>query len=227
MENSLYGQDNTIFLEGDAKKSIQELLQSLTAGGTTTFANTPTVPAVTDGVTFQKSLSKAIDVLQNATNVVVIPGYGMALSKAQATLVEMVALLAHRGIKVKYAIHPVAGRMPGHMNVLLAEAEVDYEDLLDMDEANPLFSTTDAALVVGACDVVNPAAIEQEGTPISGMPILMAHNSRHVIVCNFDRAPGYSGSMRTKKRSCSWEMPKKPQPGCSMNYTTSRTDSAC
>ncbi|MEA3545672.1 MAG: NAD(P)(+) transhydrogenase (Re/Si-specific) subunit beta, partial [Thermodesulfobacteriota bacterium] len=94
---------------------------------------------------------------------------------------------------VKYAIHPVAGRMPGHMNVLLAEANVDYDNLLEMDEVNPLFSETDVALVMGACDVVNPAAMESEGTPISGMPILLAQDAKHIIVCNFDKNPGYSG----------------------------------
>jgi NAD/NADP transhydrogenase beta subunit len=96
-------------------------------------------------------------------------------------------LLKQRGARVKYAIHPVAGRMPGHMNVLLAEADVEYEDLLEMDEVNPLFAETDVAMVVGACDVVNPAAIESEGTPISGMPILLAQDARHIIVCNLDQ----------------------------------------
>jgi NAD(P) transhydrogenase subunit beta len=94
---------------------------------------------------------------------------------------------------VDYAIHPVAGRMPGHMNVLLAEADVDYENLIEMDEANPGFAETDVAMVVGACDVVNPSAIQREGTPISGMPILMAHQAKKVIVCNMDKKPGYSG----------------------------------
>jgi NAD(P) transhydrogenase subunit beta len=83
--------------------------------------------------------------------------------------------------------------MPGHMNVLLAEADVDYEDLLDLEEVNPLFAATDVAMVVGACDVVNSAAIDTEGTPISGMPVLLARDAKRVIVCNFDRQPGYSG----------------------------------
>jgi NAD(P) transhydrogenase subunit beta len=117
----------------------------------------------------------------------------MALAKAQFDVVELGSLLEKRGARVDYAIHPVAGRMPGHMNVLLAEAEVDYENLIEMDEANPRFADTDVAMVVGACDVVNPAAIQQEGTPISGMPILMAHQAKKVIVCNMDEKPGYSG----------------------------------
>ena len=124
---------------------------------------------------------------------VIIPGYGMALAKAQFKLAELASLLKQQGASVKYAIHPVAGRMPGHMNVLLAEADVEYEDLLEMDVVNPLFADTDVAMIVGACDVVNPAAIASEGTPISGMPILLAQDARHIIVCNFDRNPGYSG----------------------------------
>jgi hypothetical protein len=117
----------------------------------------------------------------------------MALAKAQFDVVELASLLEERGACVNYAIHPVAGRMPGHMNVLLAEADVDYDNLLEMDEVNPRFADTDVALVFGACDVVNPAAIQSEGTPISGMPILMAHEAQKVIICNFDKKPGYSG----------------------------------
>jgi len=97
------------------------------------------------------------------------------------------------GKEVKFAIHPVAGRMPGHMNVLLAEAELPYDKLCEMDDINPEFSKTDLAIVVGASDVVNPAAITVEDTPISGMPILLAHEAGKVLVCNLDERPGYSG----------------------------------
>jgi len=131
--------------------------------------------------------------LAAAKRVIIIPGYGMALAKAQFNVVAMAALLRRRGATVSYAIHPVAGRMPGHMNVILAEADVDYDDLLEMDEANPLFAETDVALVIGACDVVNPAAIQTQGTPISGMPILEAYAARAIVACNFDEKPGYSG----------------------------------
>jgi NAD/NADP transhydrogenase beta subunit len=106
----------------------------------------------------------------------------MALAKAQFDVVELASLLEKRGTRVKYAIHPVAGRMPGHMNVLLAEAEVDYDNLFEMEDVNPRFADTDVAMVFGACDVVNPAAIQGEGTPISGMPILMAHEAQKVII---------------------------------------------
>jgi NAD/NADP transhydrogenase beta subunit len=182
VDNPLYDRENTIFLEGDAKKTIQILQQSL-AGETPA----PSPPSASDAA------SAAVAALAVAKSVVIIPGYGMALAKAQFKLVELATLLEHRGARVKYAIHPVAGRMPGHMNVLLAEADVDYENLLEMEEVNLLFSETDVAIVIGACDVVNPAAIESEGTPISGMPILLAQDARQVIVCNFDTNPGYSG----------------------------------
>ncbi len=131
--------------------------------------------------------------LRDAATVVIIPGYGMALAQAQFNLVALGNKLEQLGKTVKYAIHPVAGRMPGHMNVLLAEADIDYEQLYDMDTINPEFPATDVALIAGACDVVNPSAIEVEGTPISGMPILKAHEARRIIVCNLDTQPGYSG----------------------------------
>ena len=128
-----------------------------------------------------------------ARTVIVVPGYGMALAGAQFEVVNLTKLLESSGAQVRFAIHPVAGRMPGHMNVLLAEADVDYDKLVEIEDANREFATTDLVLVVGACDVVNPAALEVEGTPLSGMPILMAHEARAVAVCNLDEKPGYSG----------------------------------
>lgn len=181
VDNTLYDQNNTIFLEGDAKKTIQQLQQTLAVD----------IPARSPSAS--DATTEAVAAMATAKSVVIIPGYGMALAKAQFKLVELAALLEQRGASVKYAIHPVAGRMPGHMNVLLAEADVDYENLLEMDEVNLLFGETDVAIVIGACDVVNPAAIESEGTPISGMPILLAQDARRVIVCNYDANPGYSG----------------------------------
>lgn len=138
-------------------------------------------------------LSRAADTLRTAKKLIVIPGYGMALAQAQSETVTLANMLEHSGIEVKYAVHPVAGRMPGHMHVLLAEADVDYDKLYEMDDINDEFAETDVALIVGACDVVNPAAKEKEGTPISGMPVLNAGDARSVIVCNFDNKPGYSG----------------------------------
>jgi len=184
--NPLYEKDNTVLLPGDAKKTVQQLLDTLT-GETAEEKTATTVDKAPDHTT------DAVRVLASAKKVVIIPGYGMAQAQAQFKVVELASLLEKRGANVKYAIHPVAGRMPGHMNVMLAEAEVDYENLLEMDEVNPQFPETDVALVFGACDVVNPAAIQSEGTPISGMPILMAHEAKKIIVCNLDKKPGYSG----------------------------------
>jgi NAD(P) transhydrogenase subunit beta len=141
----------------------------------------------------EERLADVAAALKEARRVVIIPGYGMALAQAQFEVVSLVKRLIEMGKEVKFAIHPVAGRMPGHMNVLLAEADVDYELLREMDEVNPEFSQTDLALVIGACDVVNPAAIHVEGTPISGMPILLAHEAKRVAVFNLDARPGYSG----------------------------------
>ena len=130
---------------------------------------------------------------REARTVIVVPGYGMALAGAQFEVVRLAKLLETMGKQVRFAIHPVAGRMPGHMNVLLAEADVDYEKLVEIDDANRELPGTDLVLVVGACDVVNPAALEVDGTPLSGMPILMAHEARAIAVCNLDERPGYSG----------------------------------
>lgn len=138
-------------------------------------------------------VATAAALVEGAESVVIIPGYGMALSDSQEEVARLAELLAERGKDVRFGIHPIAGRMPGHMHVLLAEAEVDYGLLLEPGAINPRLPETDLVLVVGACDVVNPAAIDVPGTPISGMPILKAHEARRVIVCNLDRLPGYSG----------------------------------
>ncbi|MGN6688561.1 MAG: NAD(P)(+) transhydrogenase (Re/Si-specific) subunit beta, partial [Actinomycetales bacterium] len=131
--------------------------------------------------------------LAYARKVIVVPGYGLAVAQAQHTIRELAEVLESKGIEVVYAIHPVAGRMPGHMNVLLAEANVPYEVLKEMDEVNPEFRTTDVVLVVGANDVVNPAAKTSPGSPIYGMPILEVSDARQVVFLKRSMRPGFAG----------------------------------
>ncbi len=131
--------------------------------------------------------------LSYAEKVIIVPGYGLAVAQAQHQVRELADLLQERGVEVKYAIHPVAGRMPGHMNVLLAEANVPYDQLFEMDEVNHEFDTTDVSLVIGANDVVNPAARHDKTSPIYGMPILNVDHSRTVIFLKRSLRPGYSG----------------------------------
>lgn len=132
-------------------------------------------------------------VLSEAKNVIIVPGYGMALAQAQHQVKQLADLLEQRGAEVRFAIHPVAGRMPGHMNVLLAEADVPYEKLFEMEQINDDFANADAVVVIGANDVLNPAARNAEGTPIYGMPVLNVDAAPQVIICNYDLKPGYAG----------------------------------
>ena len=135
----------------------------------------------------------AASVLSKAKDVIIVPGYGMALAQAQHQVRQLADKLESRGARVRFAIHPVAGRMPGHMNVLLAEADVDYEKLYEMEAINDDFKNADAVVVIGANDVLNPAARNAVGTPIYGMPVLNVDEAPEVIVCNFDLKPGYAG----------------------------------
>ena len=132
-------------------------------------------------------------ILENASSVLVVPGYGMAVAQAQHVVREMGELLEENGTEVKYGIHPVAGRMPGHMNVLLAEANVSYDLLAEPDDVNPSMNSIDVAIVIGANDVVNPSATEEEGSPIYGMPIIEVHNAKTVFVLKRSMSSGFAG----------------------------------
>ncbi|MBR0422833.1 MAG: NAD(P)(+) transhydrogenase (Re/Si-specific) subunit beta [Clostridia bacterium] len=136
---------------------------------------------------------KVFDAFKAAKNVIIVPGYGMALSQAQYAVRELKDALEAHGAKVRFAIHPVAGRMPGHMNVLLCEVDIPYEDLFQMEDINDDFKDADVTLVIGANDVMNPAANTAEGTPIYGMPVLNVGDCKNVVICNFDLNPGYAG----------------------------------
>jgi H+-translocating NAD(P) transhydrogenase subunit beta len=147
----------------------------------------------TDQTVRQTSAADAAIQMAYASQVVIVPGYGLAVAQAQHAVREMASLLERRGVEIKHAIHPVAGRMPGHMNVLLAEADVPYEQLKEMDEINGEFSRTDVALVIGANDVTNPAARSNPASPIYGMPILDVDQARSVIVLKRSMSPGFAG----------------------------------
>jgi NAD(P) transhydrogenase subunit beta len=136
---------------------------------------------------------EAAELLADASSVIITPGYGMAVAQAQYPVAELTAQLRKRGVEVRFGIHPVAGRLPGHMNVLLAEAKVPYDIVLEMDEINDDFPDTDVVLVIGANDTVNPAAAEDPGSPIAGMPVLEVWNAKDVIVFKRSMATGYAG----------------------------------
>ncbi len=158
------------------------------------FGQTQQVQAAGDQKAYKsESIEGAAQVLEQASLVVIVPGYGMAVAQAQHKVRELYDQLKKRGVTVKFAIHPVAGRMPGHMNVLLAEADIPYTDLVEMEEINPEMPQCDVALVVGANDVVNPAARNDKGSPIYGMPIIDADKARTVFAIKRSKNPGFAG----------------------------------
>ena len=185
--NPLYEADNVLLILGDAKESVQKLIAGAESAPAVVAAPVETV------VSSKLSLDGAGNALQNAKKVIIVPGYGMALSQAQADVARLAATLENRGAEVKFAIHPVAGRMPGHMSVLLCEADIDYDKLFMMEDINEEFASCDIAVVIGANDVTNPAANTAEGTPIYGMPVLNVENAPKAVFCNFDTKPGYAG----------------------------------
>jgi NAD(P) transhydrogenase subunit beta len=169
-------------------RSLINILFGALKGGSTLGATT-----VSDRPVRSAGPADVAILLAYAQRVIIVPGYGLAVAQAQHTLRQLVDLLQERGVQVDYAIHPVAGRMPGHMNVLLAEAQVPYEQLKEMDDIDPEFKQADVALVVGANDVVNPAAETTPGAPIYGMPILHANQARQVVFMKRSMRPGFAG----------------------------------
>jgi NAD(P) transhydrogenase subunit beta len=159
-----------------------------TGSGTTSSA-----PTEIEGEVTPTDVDDVAEMLREASNVVIIPGYGVAVAQAQHSLSDMVKLLRGKGVNVRFAIHPVAGRLPGHMNVLLAEANVPYDIVLEMDEINEDFPNTDVALVIGANDIVNPSAEDDPTSPIAGMPVLQVWNSKICVVMKRSMASGYAG----------------------------------
>jgi H+-translocating NAD(P) transhydrogenase subunit beta len=151
------------------------------------------VAAEVGGEYHEISVADTVEALKNARSVVIAPGYGMAVAKAQYPVAELTSRLRAQGVEVRFAVHPVAGRLPGHMNVLLAEAKVPYDIVLEMDEINPDFPSTDVVLVIGANDTVNPAAMEDPGSPIAGMPVLEVWKAAQVVVFKRSMATGYAG----------------------------------
>jgi H+-translocating NAD(P) transhydrogenase subunit beta len=149
--------------------------------------------AVPEGEVTPISVEETVDLLENARTVIIVPGYGMAVAQAQHPVAEITKLLRSRGCEVRFGIHPVAGRLPGHMNVLLAEAKVPYDIVLEMDEINHDFPTTDVVLVIGANDTVNPSALDDPNSPIAGMPVLEVWKAKFSIVMKRGMASGYAG----------------------------------
>ena len=173
-------------------KAMNRSFISVIAGG---FGNAPAAAKKDEemGEYHELKANEVADLLKNSSSVIITPGYGMAVAQAQNAVAALTEKLKSRGVEVRFAIHPVAGRLPGHMNVLLAEAKVPYDIVFEMDEINDDFENTDTVLVIGANDTVNPAAAEDPSSPIAGMPVLEVWKARNVVVFKRSMNPGYAG----------------------------------
>lgn len=175
-------------------KAMNRSFISVIAGGFGAPAGAPAGEGqVIEGEITEISVDETVELLRDAKNVIIVPGYGMAVAQAQHPVAEITKNLRARGVNVRFGIHPVAGRLPGHMNVLLAEAKVPYDIVLEMDEINEDFPSTDVALIIGANDTVNPAALDDPSSPIAGMPVLEVWKAQYSIVMKRGRGAGYAG----------------------------------
>ena len=190
---SLVGASGIILTQIMCKAMNRSLVNVLVGAIAATDVTKTDADKVYEGRVKQTSAEEAAMLLDTASRVVIVPGYGLAVSQAQHQVRDLANLLESRGVTVEYAIHPVAGRMPGHMNVLLAEADVDYDKLKDMDTINPSFGQTDVSIVIGANDIVNPDARTDPTSPIAGMPILDVDKSTSVIIIKRSLSPGFAG----------------------------------
>jgi NAD(P) transhydrogenase subunit beta len=175
-------------------KAMNRKFLSVIAGGFGgAEGTTPASAAGTQGETFPIDATETAALLRDAKHVVIVPGYGMAVAQAQHVVNEITKFLREKGVDVRFAIHPVAGRMPGHMNVLLAEAKVPYDIVFEMDEINEDFPDVDVSIVIGANDIVNPSALDEPNSPIAGMPVLEVWKGETTIVLKRGMAAGYAG----------------------------------
>jgi NAD(P) transhydrogenase subunit beta len=174
-------------------RAMNRRFLAVIAGGFGTGGGSAPSVAAAGGDVVAVTPEETAELLRNGKSVIIVPGYGMAVAQAQHTIYEITRFLRDKGKTVRFGIHPVAGRMPGHMNVLLAEAKVPYDIVLEMDHINPDFPATDVALVIGANDIVNPAAQEDPGSPIAGMPVLEVWNAKTAVVLKRSMATGYAG----------------------------------
>jgi len=214
VENPLYEAEHTLLMLGDAKESLEKLLSAekinlaldvkadeimapIKTAETASIVENAGVVGIAENVNGDSPEENLKEnpqqLLASAKRVIIVPGYGMALAGAQFFVKQLLDKLEANGTEVKFAIHPVAGRMPGHMNVLLAEVDVPYDKLYELDEINPQFADCDVVIIIGANDVVNPAAHTAVDTPIYGLPILDVEKAKQIIICNYDLKPGYAG----------------------------------